>query len=202
MDQKLKFQSKEYQFPKSLWFNYYFAHRADYGVIPFTLYVTNLTKKKAFDTAQEVIGQFAKSEKASLLPTVLIVKLEYHSLFPLKSEYWQKPEFEIDRTKEIETLFQALHKPDLYYFIVTPSYSRDGNKEETMMGLGMATLKTAKDDIHLWMRNSTMPVINDAKHAAFYELQTIYASDKTGSLNRVRNINNYVDLGFGFKKTD
>lgn len=96
-----------------------------------------------------------------------IVPITFHSLFPLRKEFWKSPTQHYDSNDRIKLLIQAISKYELYKLLVTPSTE---NNFKNVSAAIPFYLSADNSLVEKFMLTSDWPVDPEAKYAAFYLL--------------------------------
>lgn len=123
-------------------------------------------------TLEEVasdIGEFSeyarKKGEMSVADTCTLVPVTFHSLFPLRKEYWSDPTQHYDAQDRIKLLISAISHFAMYKLLVTPYIE---NNIRSVAAAIPFFLSEGNKLIEKFMLTSDWPVDEQAKNAAFY----------------------------------
>lgn len=111
-------------------------------------------------------SRFADNKSKIIVEDICtIVPVYFHSLFPLREEFWKNPAQNYDAQERIKLLNQAISKFEMYKLLATPHIE---NAFETVAAAIPFYLSADNSLIEKFMLTSDWPVDPKAKYAAFY----------------------------------
>jgi hypothetical protein len=137
------------------------------GSIPLDAIYTDTDE--AAKAIERIIKQLDDSHKLITIPQeCILIPVVKTSLFPLRKEYWKKPEISYDEQTRITTFRPVLDNPSLFSLLVTP-YSYDDTTKKWFLSAAMP-LKSIDDSkpIEQFMMTSDYVVEPRANAAALY----------------------------------
>ncbi len=171
-------------FPKEAYMNYVFYGRnEDIAMLyPFeTVYpsIENLAEEMrnySFEWNKEMANGM------EIIDVSIIVPLVFHSLYPLRREFWNNPTMNFDDLDRFRGFWKAAAKPHFYKVVVTPQWLR---KQVAYHAVVPFYITAQVRDIDAFMMHSDYPVDERAKYAAIYTIGTpLRFNWKTGELSQ------------------
>lgn len=138
-------------------------------------------------------SKFADNKSEIMLEDICtIVPVYFHSLFPLREEFWKSPTQNYDAQERIKLLSQAISKFEMYKLLATPHIE---NEFETVAAAIPFYLSADNSLIEKFMLTSDWPVDPKAKYAALYLFNkpkrfNWKTKEITDLNNEIRNYNN------------
>lgn len=107
-----------------------------------------------------------KNSKMKIENKTILIPIFFHSLFPLKKEYWKKPALHLAEDKRLDSFLKAYNNHQFYKILILPyQYKKKGWFFTVASPFYLNTdLKTVEN----FMFGSDEPVDRRAKYAAFY----------------------------------
>lgn len=126
---------------------------------------------KSLDEVNEVITQAVQeiqtSNEFNVKQHSLLLPIHFHTLYPMRREFWQSPSHHYDSLDRMRTFQQVATTPELFKLLVTPTYLDENGKWH--LNATLPFFQTSDEKlIEQFMFHSDQSVDKRAKFAALY----------------------------------
>lgn len=159
-------------FPKNAFLLYIFILHQDNILATIPMEPIYKTLKKAAKGVKDLISHFDSIDKTITIPEEsLIFPLSFKTLYPLKRDFWKKPEISYNPQTRLKTFNKAFEYPDFFSLLVTPLIF-DRNLKNWHFNAALPIISNTKQAmIEKFMFKSDYVVEPKAKYAAIYQIE-------------------------------
>lgn len=123
------------------------------------------------DIAQSIFAaadSLVENDTYEVHEVALVLPIKFHSLFPLKREYWENPKDHFDDMHRVKAFAPVIRFPELYQLLVTPSQLDKDGRWHFTAALPFTVSDRTPAILEQFMLNSDFPVFSQADSSAIY----------------------------------